>query len=122
MSASQTRILVVEDSRIHARIIKRCLGEAYDLSVEATAEEAVPLLVGEPFDLLIIDWGLPGASGLSLVRTLRNDYDFREIPILMQTAKDRAQHVTEALDAGVDDYIVKPVNCELLIKKVKTLL
>ncbi len=122
MSSSSPQILIVEDSRIHARIIQRCLGETYDLSVETTTEDAVPRLVGGDFALLVVDWGLPGASGLSLVRALRKDPDFQDLPILMQTAKDRAEHVSEALEVGVDDYIVKPIDCESLNKKVQLLL
>jgi two-component system chemotaxis response regulator CheY len=121
MAPPHARILVVEDSRIHARVIQRCLN-AYDLTLTRTAEDAVPILVSESFDLLIVDWGLPEASGLSLVRAVRNDPDVGSLPILMQTAKDRAEHVSEAVQAGVDDYVVKPVNCSQLCAKVSGLL
>lgn len=120
-SSPSARVLVVEDSTIHARVIQRCL-RAYDLTLTRTAEDAIPILVSGAFDLLIVDWGLPKANGLSLVRAVRNDPDVGPFPILMQTAKDRAEHVTEAVQAGVDDYIVKPVNCSQLRTKVSGLL
>jgi DNA-binding response OmpR family regulator len=119
---AHTRILLVEDTRIHTRIIQRCLGNDYELAAESTAEDAIPRLVRESFDLLIIDWSLPGADGINLIQTIRKDLDFQSIPVIMQTAKDRAEHVSRARSAGVDDYIVKPVNCASLQEKVQALL
>lgn len=122
------RILVVEDNRIQARIVKRCLREGgfhRDCTFVQSSEEALDRLDDKEggYDLLIIDWMLPGVSGLDFVRVLRNSPSFRDIPIIMQTAKDRPEHVQQALDVGVDDYVVKPLlNCASLIEKVNRLL
>ena len=117
------RILVIEDNRIQARIVERCLQEGgpYDLTFVRSSEEALNCLEEEEgYDLLIIDWMLPGTSGLDFARILRNSKSFRDIPIIMQTAKDRPEHVQQALAAGVDDYVVKPLlDCRSLIQKIR---
>jgi DNA-binding response OmpR family regulator len=117
MSAS-IHILAVEDTLVHSRIIERCLNDDYDLTVVKTAEEARDRLDAEQFDLLLVDWGLPGESGLSLIKDLRNGADNNRLPIVMLTAEDRVEHVTEALDAGVNDYVVKPTGCDVLRRKI----
>lgn len=116
------RILVIEDNHIQARIVERCLREGHydDYTFVESSEEALDHLESdEGYDLLIIDWMLPGVDGLAFVQALRNSNAFRDIPIIMQTAKDRPEHVQQALKAGVDDYVVKPVlNCESLLNKI----
>lgn len=117
------RILVVEDNRVQARIVERCLREGslhHDVTVVESSEEALDRLDGDnDYDLLIIDWMLPGVSGLDFVRVLRGSASFRDIPIIMQTAKDRPEHVQQALEVGIDDYVVKPLlRCKSLSKKV----
>lgn len=115
-------ILLVEDTSVHARIVDRCLGDGYNVSVEESAEAALYRLSRDAFDLLIVDWTLPGASGLRLVQTLKQSDRFSELPIIMQTAKDRAEHVRQAVRAGADDYLVKPISCSALRNKVEDVL
>lgn len=116
------RILVIEDNRIQARIVERCLqegGEYEDFTIVNSSEEALNCLDrDEAYDLLIIDWMLPGVSGLEFARALRDSESFHDIPIIMQTAKDRPEHVQQAIKAGVDDYVVKPLNCRSLLEKI----
>lgn len=118
------RILVIEDNRIQARIVERCLregGHYDDCTLVQSSEEALNRLEEDAgYDLLIIDWMLPGISGLEFVRVLRNSESFRDLPIIMQTAKDRPEHVQQALEVGVDDYVVKPLlDCQSLIQKIQ---
>lgn len=119
------RILVIEDNRIQARIVKRCLREGrHQFTLVESSEEALDCLEDDAgYDLLIIDWMLPGTSGLDFVRALRNSETFRDIPIIMQTAKDRPEHVQLALEAGVDDYVVKPLlDCTSFLNKINKVL
>lgn len=118
MGQPPARILLVEDTRVHARIVERCLGDGYDLTVAHSAEQALQQLRGHEFDLLIVDWALPGTNGLRLVRALQQSERFREVPVIMQTAKDRAENVRQAMAAGATDYVVKPINCQTLRSKV----
>ena len=115
------RILLVEDNRTMARILERGLQtEGYsDYVLVESAEEALDALVAQSFDLFILDWMLPGVSGLELARLLRNSNTYGNHPIIISTAKDHSDHVQEAFAAGVDDYIVKPINLEALSTKLK---
>lgn len=122
MSDGQTRILLIEDNNIQARTTQTCLGKTHDVVLEASVEDAHARFDPATFDLIIVDWGLPGQSGLSFVRDLRENPDVRDLPIMMQTAEARSEHVQKAVEAGVDDYVVKPVYCETLHEKVASLL
>mgnify|MGYP002763280373 CR=1 FL=1 len=117
------RILVIEDNRIQARIVERCLrtGGFDDFTTVESSEEALTRLeADDDFDLLIIDWMLPGVSGLEFVHALRTSESFHSIPVIMQTAKDRPEHLEKARQAGVNGYVVKPVlNCSSLVNQIK---
>ena len=118
------RILVIEDNHIQARIVERCLrtGGFDDFTTVTSSEEALSHLEDDDsnYDLLIIDWMLPGVSGLDFVHALRTSESFSTIPIIMQTAKDRPEHLEKARQAGVNGYIVKPVlNCTSLVNQIK---
>lgn len=115
-------VLVVEDNAVQGRIVKRCLSEHVDyekLTAVRTAEDALQALHGNTsYDVLIVDWMLPGVSGIELVQTVRRRETFDPVYIIMQTAKDRAEHVEEALDAGADNYVIKPLDCDALGRKI----
>lgn len=115
------RILLVEDNRTMARILERGLQtEGYsDYVLAESSEEALDALVAQSFDCFILDWMLPGVSGLELARLLRNSDTYGNHPIIISTAKDHSDHVQEAFAAGVDDYLVKPINLEALSTKLK---
>lgn len=117
------RILVIEDNRIQARIVERCLqsGGFEEVTIVGSSEEALDCLRDDRgYDLLIIDWMLPGVSGLEFVRVLRESDSFQDTPIIMQTAKDRKEHLDQARKAGVDGYVVKPLlSCESLLNQIR---
>ncbi len=117
------RILVIEDNRIQARIVERCLqtGGFDDFTFVSSSEEALDCLKDDRgYDLIIIDWMLPGVSGLEFVRVLRESDSFCDTPIIMQTAKDRKEHLERAREAGVDGYVVKPLlSCESLLNQIQ---
>lgn len=111
-------ILVVEDEAKLAKFIELELQyEGYQVSVAldgfaglATARESQP-------DLLILDWMLPGVSGLEICRRLRSTGD--KVPIILLTAKDEVSDRVAGLDAGADDYVVKPFSVEELLARVR---
>lgn len=113
-----SHILVVEDEAKLARFIELELQyEGYRVSVAsdglaglATARESNP-------DLVILDWMLPGISGLEICRRLRATGD--KVPVILLTAKDEVSDRVAGLDAGADDYVVKPFSVEELLARVR---
>ena len=115
------RIIVVEDDALVADAIRRGLTEA-GCAVDhvTTAEQAEASLLSGEFDLAVIDIGLPGADGLSLVRKLRRQRV--SLPVLILTARDGLADRVSALDTGADDYLVKPFAVPELQARARALL
>jgi two-component system, OmpR family, response regulator len=116
------RILVVEDEHKIAGAIKRGLElEKYAVDVEYDSAGGLGAALNEPYDLMIIDRMLPGTmEGLDICRKIRE----KEIhtPILILTAKDQVRDRVNGLDAGADDYLIKPFSFEELLARVRALL
>src|SRR3546814_17698417 len=83
------------------------------------AEQAQTLIRAELPDLILLDWMLPGASGITLAKTLRSDERTRNVPVIMLTAKGAEHDKIEGLEAGADDYITKPFSPKELIARIK---
>jgi DNA-binding response OmpR family regulator len=114
-------ILVVEDEAKVARALKEGLErEAYAVTVARTGEEGYYLLGARPFDLVVLDLMLPGRDGLEILATLRSRH--RGIPVLILTARDAVQDRVAGLDAGADDYLVKPFAFPELLARLRALL
>ncbi|EKU30033.1 chemotaxis protein CheY [Alcaligenes sp. EGD-AK7] len=86
------------------------------------AEQAQILIRAELPDLILVDWMLPGSSGINLARKLRSDERTRHIPVIMLTAKGSEQDKVDGLEAGADDYITKPFSPKELIARIKAVL
>jgi two-component system phosphate regulon response regulator PhoB len=116
-------ILVVEDEAALAELIRYNLAsQGFRVSVAADGEEA-ELLVGEGrFDLVVLDWMLPGVSGLELCRRLRRRDASHSVPVLMLTARGEEADRVRGLATGADDYMVKPFSVPELMARVKALL
>lgn len=93
--------------------------EGYGVSLAPDGHEALVNLRGSRADLIILDLMLPGADGFEVCRSLRMETD---APVLMLTARDEAKHKVSGLDAGADDYVVKPFNPDELLARVRALL
>jgi two-component system OmpR family response regulator len=114
------KILVVEDDRVVGQYIKRGLEESqYHTDLVDDGLEALRLISGGLYDLVVLDLRLPGMTGLEVLRTLRD----RGIttPILVLTAQDAVGHKVEALRAGADDYVTKPFAFEEVLARVEAL-
>jgi two-component system copper resistance phosphate regulon response regulator CusR len=115
------RILVVEDERKVARALKEGLeGESYSVDIANTGEEGFFLMSSRPFDLLVLDVMLPGRSGIEILSTLR--LHGPRIPVLLLTARDAVEDRVKGLDAGADDYLVKPFAFPELLARIRALL
>ncbi len=116
-----TRILVVEDETRLARLIARVLvEEGYAAETVGDGRSALTRALAEHFDLLILDWMLPGLDGVQVVRRLRAAEV--TVPILMLTARTQTEDRVEGLDAGADDYLPKPFAFPELLARVRALL
>lgn len=118
------KILVVDDSRIMRNIIKNTLTASkkwqyVDYLEACNGEEAFELLVKGGVDLLLLDWNIPKLNGIDLVRKLREDLRFLNLPIVMITSEAAKYSVIEAVKAGVNDYLVKPVSERSLLEKLE---
>jgi len=114
-----THILLVEDEVKLARFVELELNyQGYQVSVAYDGLTAITAVQKLHPDLVILDWMLPGLSGLEICRRLRSTDD--QVPIILLTAKDEASDRIAALDAGADDYVVKPFSVEELLDRVRT--
>jgi two-component system phosphate regulon response regulator PhoB len=116
-------ILVVEDEPAILELIKVNLVDAgYDVKAAGDAETANEALKQELPDLVLLDWMLPGQSGLALARQLRGDARTRELPIIMVTARSEEGDKVAGLEAWVDDYVTKPFSPRELKARIKAVL
>jgi two-component system, OmpR family, copper resistance phosphate regulon response regulator CusR len=116
-----SHILIVEDDAKIAEALKRGLqAESYSVSVAGTGEEAFFLLHSQAYSLVLLDVMLPGRSGIEILRAVREKH--LGIPVLLLTAKDSIEDRVEGLDAGADDYLVKPFAFPELLARVRSLL
>lgn len=118
--AVRMRVLVVEDDPALASSLRRSMEfEGYDTVVSSDAESAIRELLGDRVDVAIIDIGLPGISGLELVRRIRREGN--PVPVLLLTARRMVGDRVAGLDAGGDDYLTKPFELEELLARVRAL-
>ena len=116
-------ILVVEDEPSIAELLSINLTHAgYTVSRALQADEALLVLRNTTPDLIILDWMMPGKSGVQFARELRSNPLTQAIPILMLTAKGEEADKVLGLDAGADDYVTKPFSPKELVARVKALL
>lgn len=115
------RLLVVEDeAALLNELVSRLRHDGYAVDSAKDGEEGLYFGKEYPFDLAIIDLGLPKLSGIELIKLLRADA--RAYPILILTARGRWQEKVEGLEAGADDYMVKPFHMEELLARVRALI
>ena len=117
------RILVVEDEEALTTLLRYNLdAEGYDVETVARGDDADTRLKEHIPDLIVLDWMLPGLSGIELCRRLRARPETKQIPIIMLTARGEESERVRGLATGADDYIVKPFSVPELLARVKGLL
>jgi DNA-binding response OmpR family regulator len=115
------RLLIVEDERKVLRSLERGLqGEGYEVATAATGEHGLDLALGHQFDCLILDVLLPGKDGVEVLKALRRAG--KTVPVLILTARDAIEDRVIGLDAGADDYLVKPFAFAELVARLRALL
>ena len=119
---SESTVLIVDDEFAIRDMLRMALEIAEFRCIEAdNIQLAFTLVVDERPDIVLLDWMLPGGSGLELLRRIKRDEATNEIPVIMITAKTAEDNVIQGLDCGADDYIVKPFAPRELIARVKAL-
>jgi two-component system phosphate regulon response regulator PhoB len=118
-----SQILVVEDESAIAELISINLRHAgFEVTIAATAEQAQAAVDGVLPDLIILDWMLPGQSGLALAKRWRGEARTRELPVIMLTARADEADKIQGLDAGADDYLTKPFSTNELMARIRAVL
>ena len=117
------KILLIEDDAATRDIITLALTrEGHAVDGMESAEEGFKALAAGPYDAALMDIGLPGMSGVDACRKLKAAPATAKLPIILVTVQGRAKTKVEGLDAGADDYVVKPVQPAVLLARVASLL
>ena len=120
MLDANMKILVVDDFQVMRKVVITCLEQLeFTNVVEATdGLEALEKLKSGTFGLVITDWEMPNLSGIELLKAIRADGQLQKIPVLMVTAEGLKENIIEAIRAGVNNYIVKPIDVDALREKL----
>ena len=119
----QKHILIVDDEPAIRDMVAFALRKAGMQTLHAGDARAAKAVIGDQVpDLILLDWMLPGMSGLELARRLRHESRTAEVPIIMLTARGEEMDRVNGLEAGVDDYVVKPFSTRELIARIKAVL
>jgi len=120
---SKSTILIVDDEASIRQMLRMALeSQGFSVDEANSAKTAQEKLDQELPSLLLLDWMMPGTSGVELTRRLRNNDKTKQIPIIMLTAKDGDDNSINALDTGADDFISKPFSPKALIARINALL
>jgi two-component system chemotaxis response regulator CheY len=116
------KILVVDDAMVMRNIHKNALVEAKikEQDIFEAGDGAVALEMAEKdfYDLILVDWNMPGLNGLEFVKRLRTMESYSASPIIMVTSEAAKYNIMEAIDAGITSYIVKTIKSNVLIDKI----
>lgn len=117
------RVLLVEDEAALREMLRFALDdEGYELSEAGDARTALDCVRTSPPDLILLDWMLPGMSGIEFMRHLRREAAWRDIPVIMLTARGEEDDRVQGLEAGADDYLVKPFSTRELKARMAAVL
>jgi DNA-binding response OmpR family regulator len=115
------KILTADDGKVMRLVISRKLEEAgYAVCAVGSGREVVELVGREPFDLVILDIGMPEMDGIETLKRIRQRYSAVQLPVIMATAKDDDEEVIRAFGLGANDFVSKPVNFPVLFARIET--
>ena len=117
---SNMKILVVDDMVTMRRIVKNILKQLGFSNIDEAenGQEALQKLRADTFGFVVSDWNMPVMSGIDMLRAIRADEKLKTTPVLMVTAEAQQSNLVEAVQAGVNNYIVKPFTAETLQEKI----
>lgn len=115
------RALIIEDDKaLRAQLVAALREQGFAIDETGDGDEGLYLATNMPLDIAIVDLGLPGKDGLSIIQSLRKQD--KSYPVLVLTARDRWQDKVDGLEAGADDYLTKPFHIEELLARMRALL
>lgn len=116
------KALVVDDSRTIRTILARNLRElGFEVLEASNGREALDVMNAEetPVSVILLDWDMPKMNGLELLKQLRQSPEFSSLVVVMVTAETEMDHIAEALEAGANEYVMKPFTKEILVGKLQ---
>lgn len=114
-------ILVVDDDDAGRDMLERRLRRAgFEVQSASSGREALERVAAESFDLVLLDRSMPVMGGMEVLRTIRRELNARDLPVIMVTAEAQGESVSEALDAGANDYITKPLDFRVALSRIRT--
>ena len=113
------KILVVDDTEFNRDLVVQLLEDDYDMVIAENGEEALTVTEQERPDLILMDLGMPVMDGWEATRRLKSNDQLKNIPVIVVTSHAMVGDEVEARKAGCDDYLPKPIDEDLLIKKIK---
>ena len=117
------QILVVDDDPINARFIASLLREhEYDVLVAEDGAQALELVQKHELAMVVCDLVMPYRDGYSVLRAIRRNEAFRELPVLLLSMRDREEDIVKGLEEGADDYVIKPFNARELLARIRKIL
>ncbi|MBN2457716.1 response regulator [Candidatus Woesearchaeota archaeon] len=117
-SQNKKRVMVIDDEYTIRELVELSLDPDYKVIKAATGLEAIEILKQSKPDLIILDIMMPKMNGFEVCSTIKKDDDFKDIPVIMLTAKHGIDDVKQAIKADCDEYITKPFEPELIKKRV----
>ncbi|MDF3025023.1 MAG: response regulator receiver protein [Alphaproteobacteria bacterium] len=121
---SSLAVLVIDDHMIIRQVVEQNLKNMgfADIDTAGTAAEALERMAVRNYDIIFIDWIMPGKSGYTLMQECRQERKFDDVAFVMVTSESDERHMIEALKAGATSYIIKPVLANIFSEKVKKVL
>ncbi|MGA0543970.1 response regulator transcription factor [Brevundimonas sp. VNH65] len=119
--STQRRVLIVDDVEDNRNVLERHLrraGFATDTAVDGMS--ALAMVTESQPDVVLLDWMMPGLSGLETLRAMREKFDENELPIIMCTALGEETTIVDAIKAGANDYVMKPISMPILMVRMKS--
>ncbi len=121
MTAQKPTILIVEDEAAQRQMLAYNLtAEGFVVTTAPDGDEALLMIAEAPADLIVLDWMLPGVSGIEICRRLKRNPETRAIPVIMLSARSEEVDRVRGLETGADDYVVKPYSVAELMARVRS--
>ena len=115
-------VVAVDDSSITLKMLTKVLGEQYDLHAFSVGSRALKFLKDRTPELVILDIDMPEINGYEMLKSIRETEHLKKVPVLFLTSNNDKNYVIKAVAGGANDYVVKPIDEEVLMEKVHALL
>lgn len=120
---NEHKAMIVDDSKAMRMILRKALVElGYQTCEAGDGQQALKVLESEfPLSFMLVDWNMPVMCGLDLVKAVRADARYAGIALVMVTTETEIQHISQALEAGANEYVMKPFSKEVLEEKLRSI-